>query len=267
MTKLLKILYLGDIFGEPGRKAVAQFVPELRKKYDLHLVLANGENAAAGRGISKRLADEIFASGVDFMTSGNHIFHVNEVYAHLNNPDFRVLRPYNYPKDAPGRGVGVVTSSNGIRVGVINIMGRIFMEPGVDLPFDAFDRAHADLTGEADIFVLDMHAEATSEKRAMAWHADGKVQLMVGTHTHVPTADEEIFPEGMAYITDLGMCGPYDSVIGMDKTIVMRKMRTNLSAKFEVAHGDVRLCGVICHIDVSTKKAILIERVCERVLS
>jgi len=260
----LNILYIGDIFGEPGRRAVKHFVPKLKEQHDLHLVLANCENAANGRGISKRLVEELLKSGVDFFTSGNHIFAVRDIYPYLNQPESRLLRPYNMSKNSPGKGIGVVTASNGIRVGVINIMGRLFMDPGVDLPFDAVDRAILDLQQEADILVLDMHAETTSEKRAMGWHVDGRVQLNVGTHTHVQTADEEILPNGTAYITDLGMCGPYDSVIGMDKNIILKRFRTALPEKFDIGTNDIRLCGVICEIDVGKKKAVSIKRVCER---
>lgn len=264
MPTTIKILFLGDIFGEPGRNAVKHFVPKLRDTHGLDLVLANCENAAQGRGITVKQVDELLRAGVDFMTSGNHIFHVNEIYQYLNQADTKVLRPYNFSRQAPGKGVGVVSAKNGTRVGVINLMGRVFMEPAVDLPFDAVESALLDLQGEAEIIVMDFHAETTAEKRAMGWNLDGRVQLLVGTHTHVQTADEEILPEGCGYITDLGMCGPYDSVIGMSKEPILKKFRTTLPKKFEVAVNDVRLCGVICEIDVSKKRAVKIERVCER---
>lgn len=263
-TSLIKILFLGDVFGEPGRRAVKHFVPLLREKHGLDLVLANCENAANGRGISKRLADELCNAGVDFMTSGNHVYYVHDSYPYLNEVGCKVLRPYNFSSSSPGRGIGIVESRRGVRVGVVNLMGRIFMEPGVDLPFDSFDRAYLELKSECDLIVLDMHAETTSEKRAMGWYVDGRAHFVVGTHTHVQTADEEILPGGTGYITDLGMCGPYDSVIGMKKDVVMRKMRSQLPGKFEVAEGDVRLCGAICTIDVSRRRAVAIERVCER---
>ncbi len=264
MANSLKLLFLGDIFGEPGRKIVLQKVPELIKSKNLDLVLANCENAAKGRGISSRLADELLKCGIDLMTSGNHIYHVDEIFSYLNQKDSRILRPYNFAQSTPGRGAAVVKSRNGVNVGVINIQGRVFMEPGVDLPFDAIDRAILDIQGESDIIVVDMHAETTAEKRAMGWHLDGRAQLLVGTHTHVQTADEEILPLGMGYITDLGMCGPYNSVIGMDKDIILKKFRTTMPKKFEVGSGDERLCGVICEIDVAKKRAVKIERVCER---
>ena len=260
----LRLLFLGDIFGEPGRRAVETFVPILREELQLDLVLANCENAAKGRGISKRLAAEIQRSGVDFMTSGNHVYGVFDSWNFLNESDCPVLRPYNFHSSSPGRGVGVVTAKNGVKVGVANLMGRIFMEPGVDLPFQAFDQAYLELQNECDVMVLDFHAETTSEKRAMGWHVDGRVQLMVGTHTHVQTADEEILPQGTAYITDLGMCGPYDSVIGMKKEVILKRFRNQLPGRFDVASGDVRLCGVFCEIDVAKKRAVKIERICKR---
>lgn len=263
-VQILKLLFLGDIFGEPGRRAVKNFVPRMREDLNLDLVLANCENAAAGRGISEKLARELTNAGVDFMTSGNHVYGVRDSLPFFSSPDCPVLRPYNYSSSSPGRGSGVVTAKNGVRVGVINIMGEIFMNPTVNLPFDSFDEALRGIKDDADVVVLDFHAETTSEKRAMGWYVDGKVSLMVGTHTHVQTADEEILPEGTAYITDLGMTGPYDSVIGMKKEVVLRKMRCQIPAKFEVATGDVRLCGVICEIDMEKKRAVRIERVMER---
>lgn len=264
MAGLSKILFLGDIFGEPGRRAVSTLVPAMKRERGIDLVIANAENMAAGRGITRKLADDMLSAGVDLMTSGNHIFHVRESYSYLNDPQCKVLRPYNFTKNSPGRGIAVVTSGSGLRVGVINIMGRIFMEPAVNLPFDAVDEAIVTLKGDCDFMVLDMHAEATSEKRAMGWHCDGRVLAVVGTHTHVQTADEEILPGGTAYISDLGMCGPYDSVIGMKKENILRRFRTTLPEKFEPAMGDVRFCGAICTIDTDRGRAVAIERVCER---
>lgn len=259
---MIKILFLGDVFGQPGRTAIKTLLPELKGQHQPDLVIANCENAANGRGISKRLVPELLDSGIDFMTSGNHIFHVEDIYPYLNDPHSKILRPYNVSKNAPGRGVAVVETKSGVRVGVINILGNVFMDLRVDLPFDAVDRAIMELKGEADILVVDMHAETTSEKRAMGWFLDGRVQMVVGTHTHVQTADEEILPEGTAYITDLGMCGPHRSVIGMDKDIVLHKFRTGLPKKFEVGTEDSRVCGVVCEIDVDQKKAVSIKRIC-----
>lgn len=264
-SRTLTILYFGDVFGDPGRTGLRRILPDLLQEFKPDVVFANCENAARGRGVSPRLVKELTDSGVDFMTSGNHIFAVGEIYPYLNSPECRVLRPYNLSRNAPGKGVAVVEARNGTRVGLINIMGRVFMEPGVNLPFDAVDQAILELQGEADCLVLDMHAETTSEKRAMAWHVDGRVHLTVGTHTHVQTADEEVMPGGMAYITDLGMCGPYDSVIGMDKNIILKRFRTALPQKFEIGEGDVRVCGIVCRIDLDAKKAISIERIQKRI--
>lgn len=261
MSQILKILFLGDIFGEPGRRILTERLPALREKLGPDLVIANCENAANGKGISTKLVREILNAGVDFMTGGNHIFRVDEVYAYLNDPESKIVRACNFPQNSPGRGFAVVNTQSGVRVGVISVMGQKFMDVPVDLPFDAIDRALERLKDQSDINIIDIHAEVTSEKRALGWHLDGRVQLIVGTHTHVQTADEEILPNGSAYITDLGMCGPFDSVIGMQKEIILKRIRLALPEKFEVAKGDVRINGVICEIDVEKKRATKIERI------
>lgn len=264
ISHTLKILFLGDVFGAPGRDVVRYFLPQIKSQENIDLAFANVENIANGKGISKRLVLEMIDSGVDFMTSGNHVYDVHDSLSYFAEPHCKVIRPYNLPQGSPGKGYGVVQAKNGTRVGVLNLMGRIFMDKGVNMPFDAFDDAYQILKHESDILLVDFHAETTSEKRALGWYANGKAQLVVGTHTHVPTADEEILNKGTAYISDLGMCGPYDSVIGMEKEAVIYKMRTNLYTKFEVAKNDVRLCGVICTIDTNTKKALSIERICRK---
>lgn len=261
MSDVVKLIFLGDIFGKQARSFLVEAVPELRKEYGADLVLANCENAAAGRGISKKVVQELFKAEIDFMTSGNHIFDCADGFEDLQSRDPKILRPYNFTSASPGSGVGVVETKTGVKVGVINLMGRVFMEPGVDLPFDAFDRAYQEIAYQSDIQVLDFHAETTSEKKAMGWYADGKVQLVVGTHTHVQTADEEVLPGGTAYITDLGMCGPHDSVIGMKKESVIKRMRTQIPVRFEPAEEDIRLHGIFCEIDVKRKRAIRIERI------
>lgn len=232
----------------------------MREEYALDLVLANCENAANGRGVSKRVIDELLKCNIDFMTSGNHIFDASDGFEYLQNPNSKIIRPYNFAQGSPGRGVGVV-EVQGVRVGVMNLMGRLFMEPGVNLPFEAFDEAYRELKADSDIILLDFHAETTSEKKAMGWYVDGKIQLMVGTHTHVPTADECILPHGTGYVTDLGMCGPHDSVIGMDKNIVVKRLRTGIPQRMEPAEGDARLQGIYCEIDVAKKRAVKIERI------
>ncbi|MBI2340653.1 MAG: TIGR00282 family metallophosphoesterase [Deltaproteobacteria bacterium] len=263
---MLKVLFIGDIFGKPGRHAVREVVPRLRREHALDLVIGNGENAAEGRGVSVRLAKELFESSVDFLTSGNHIWHSHDIYPYLNEPGCRLIRPANFPSEAPGKGWGIVETKKGGRVAVINIIGQIFMPQQADYPLQALDRVLDEVDNEADAVIVDMHAEATSEKRAMGWHADGRVQACVGTHTHVQTSDEEILPGGCAYITDLGMTGPYHSVIGQEKEAVLKRFRTTLPVKkFEVASGDVRLCGAIIEIDETAKRAVSIKRVCERI--
>ncbi|MBU0505374.1 MAG: TIGR00282 family metallophosphoesterase [bacterium] len=265
-TNTVTILFLGDIFGEPGRRGLQEVLPKLKQAYQPDAIFVNCENAANGRGISYRLVKEILDTGVDFMTSGNHIYQVKDIYNYLDDPQCKIIRPYNFPRNSPGRGLDVFTTSSGVRIGLINLMGNLFMQAPVDSPFTTIDQALLELQSETDIIVVDFHAEATSEKRALAWHLDGKIQLLVGTHTHVMTADEDILPEGMAFITDLGMCGPFDSVIGMDKNIVLKKFRTLLPNRFDVAKDDIRVNGIVCEIDVQTKKAVSINRIQEKVL-
>src|SRR3990167_8512628 len=222
----IRILFIGDIFGKPGRHAVREVVPRLRREHSLDLVIGNGENAAEGRGISVRLAKELFESSVDFLTSGNHIWHSHDIYPYMNEAGCRLIRPANLPATAPGKGWGIAETKKGVRVAVINISGQIFMPQQADSPLNALDRVLDEVHDEADVLIVDMHAEATSEKRAMGWYADGRIQVCVGSHTHVQTADEEILPKGCAYIADLGMTGPYNSVIGQEKEAVLKRFRT-----------------------------------------
>jgi len=260
---MFRILFIGDIFGEPGRLAVKTLLPELRQKHKIDMVVANCENTANGRGINKKQAQELLSMPIEAMTSGNHIWHASDIYPFLNEQNSRVLRPANLPQSAPGRGA-VIVEVRGLRVAVFNIMGQVFMNPPTDNPFDCVDRLIDRYRDESDLMLLDMHAETTSEKRAMGWHVDGVIQAVVGTHTHVQTADEQILTKGTAYITDLGMTGPQDSVIGMKKESVLHRQRTTLPVKFEVAEGDVRLHGAIVDIDERSKKALNIVRVMEK---
>ncbi|MCP5464349.1 MAG: TIGR00282 family metallophosphoesterase [Deltaproteobacteria bacterium] len=264
MAETVKLICLGDIFGAPGRQALKDRLKDLRAEHKADLVIANCENAANGRGITTKFVKELTNAGVDFFTSGNHVFGVAEIFSYLNEADTKVIRPYNMSNSSPGKGLGVVETSSGVKVGVLNLMGRIFMEPGVDLPFDAADQALMELNSLADFVIVDMHAETTAEKRAMGWHLDGRVALVFGTHTHVQTADEEILPGGTGFITDLGMCGPYDSVIGTQKEIILKRFRTGLPQRFEVASGDVRVCGIVCEIDVRLKRCKSIVRINEK---
>jgi len=240
---------------------VKETLPGLVAEHAVDLVLANGENAAAGVGITPALVDELLAAGIAVLTSGNHIFDKKEIIPYLKeHPDACLLRPANYPPPVPGRGLYIGKTKLGIDYAVLNAQGRIFM-PTLDCPFRAVDALLASIPPAVKVRVLDLHAEATSEKLAMGWYLDGRVTAIVGTHTHVPTADESVLPRGTAYITDLGMTGPYDSVIGMDKEAVLRKFLTQMPARYEVGKNDVRLAAVLIEADPDTGRALSIRRV------
>jgi len=257
----VKILYIGDIFGRPGRTILKQSLPGLLSEYAPDLILANGENAAAGFGITPGLVEELLGLGIAVLTTGNHIWDKKEIYPYLaEHADGPLLRPANYPPQVPGRGLYVGRTRAGLEYAVINLQGRVFMPP-IDCPFRTVDTLLESIPESVKIRIVDMHAEATSEKLAMGWHLNGRVTAMVGTHTHVPTADETILPGGTAYITDLGMTGPFESVIGVDKNTVIRKFLSQLPERFDVAKGDVRLCGVVVEADAQTGRAVSIERV------
>lgn len=257
----MKILYIGDIFGQPGRRIVKEKLPLLLEEYSPDLVLANGENAAAGFGITPALVEEILDLGIVVLTSGNHIWDKKEILPYLaEHTDGRLLRPANYPPRAPGHGIYVSKTRSGIDYAVMNIQGRVFM-PTIDCPFRCADELLKNIPAEVKIKILDMHAEATSEKQAMGWYLDGRMTAVLGTHTHIPTADEAVLPQGTAYITDVGMSGPYDSVIGVDKNAVIKKFLDQIPARFEVAKGDPRLAAVIVEADEKTGHAISIQRI------
>ena len=243
--------------GRPGRQALAHAIPVLRKQFGADFVVANGENAAGGSGLSPTTLNKMLSYGADVVTTGDHIFRNKEYPGVIN--ELRVLRPANYPKSADGKGWGLYTTANGTRIVVINLMGRIFMEP-LRCPFELADEILPGAASQARIILLDMHAEATSEKVAMGWYLDGKVSAVVGTHTHIQTADERVLPGGTAYITDLGMTGPYDSILGRVKAPVLRKFRTAMPSRFDVAEGDPRACGAVVCIDSGTGRATSIER-------
>jgi 2',3'-cyclic-nucleotide 2'-phosphodiesterase len=260
----MKILYIGDIFGQPGRRIVKEKLPLLVDEYSPDLVLANAENAAAGFGITPALVEEILDLGIVVLTSGNHIWDKKEILKYLaEHTDGRLLRPANYPPGAPGHGLYLGKTRGGIDYAVMNIQGRVFM-PTIDCPFRCADHLLKSIPAEIKIRILDMHAEATSEKQAMGWYLDGRVTAVLGTHTHVPTADEAVLPQGTAYITDLGMSGPYDSVIGVDKGAVIKKFLDQIPARFEVAKGDPRLAAVLIEADAGTGRAISIQRIMRR---
>ena len=253
----MRLLLIGDVNGRAGRRAVETLVPRLRTERAIDFAVANVENAADGFGITPPLCEKILGAGLDCLTSGNHIWDREEIVPYLPREP-RLLRPLNYPRDAPGEGL-YLGEAAGRAVAVINLMGRVFMPP-CDNPFAVVDAALARLDGRAPIIIVDMHAEATSEKVAMGWHLDGRVTAVVGTHTHVQTADEGVLPGGTAYITDLGMSGAYDSVIGIDKEQALRRFRTGLPVRFNAARRQARLCGVIIDVEDATGRATGIER-------
>lgn len=258
----MNILFIGDIVGEPGRKAVKTMVPKIKKKHGVEFVIGNGENLAGGSGIMPHLADELFECGVDVMTSGDHIWKRKEIIERLDS-DARILRPANYPKQDPGSGSTIVRSESGIDVGVINIIGRVFMQ-AVECPFRVVKEEIGRMKDRARVIIVDIHAEATSEKMALGWYLDGLVSAVIGTHTHVQTADEKILPNGTAFISDAGMTGPFDSVIGRKKEQILERFITQMPVKFEMADGDVQLHGVIIDIDDKTGKADSIKRIQEK---
>jgi metallophosphoesterase (TIGR00282 family) len=255
----MRLLFVGDVVGRPGRRAVAQWLPALRRDLRADFVVVNGENSAGGFGITPETFNDITAAGADVVTGGNHIWHTREAPALLDGEP-RLLRPANYPAGAPGRGAAVFPSAAGPRVGVLNLEGRVFMQPLLS-PFDYGREAAERLRAETRVIFVDFHAEATSEKAALAWHLDGRVSAVVGTHTHVQTADERVLPQGTAFITDAGMTGPRDSIIGMSSQTVLPRFLSLLPARFEVAAGPAQLNGVLVEIDPDSGRALRIERV------
>jgi metallophosphoesterase (TIGR00282 family) len=255
---MTRLLFIGDIVGKPGRELVRRSLPALVAQHRIDLVIANGENAAAGFGITPELADDFFAYGVHVITGGNHSWDKREIYPYMAGHP-RLLRPANFPDGTPGHGRVVVTASNNVSVAVINAMGRVFMT-ALDDPFAGMLREIEAVSREARIIFVDFHAEATSEKVAMGWHLDGRVTAVVGTHTHVPTADARILPQGTAYITDVGMTGPHDSVIGVERHAVVQRFLTALPQRFETARENPRLNAVIVDADEATGRALAIER-------
>ena len=255
---LLSILYFGDIVGSPGREAVAAALPGLRSEFDPDLVLANIENATHGRGVLKRHYDELKAAGIDAFSSGDHIWKFKEFINDIGRPELQLVRPANYPQ-APGKRF-LDLNIKGKRVRLINLLGRTFMGGNVDSPFLTFDAIAKELPA-ADLILVDFHAEATSEKRALAEYIGGRAQLIVGTHTHVPTADAQILPNGAAFISDLGMCGPTDSSLGAEKNEAMRGFLTGLPWHYNLAEGECELGAIYAEIDFETKTAQRIEHI------
>jgi metallophosphoesterase (TIGR00282 family) len=254
----VKLLFIGDIFGKVGRDLVRLAIPRLVERHDIDLVIANGENSAGGFGITREIGEELFGAGVDVMTSGNHVWDKKEALTYLPLEP-RVLRPLNYPAGVPGGGSYVARTSSGDEVGIVNLMGRVFMV-SIDDPFAVGRREVERLRARTPVVFVDFHAEATSEKIAMGWHLDGVATAVVGTHTHVQTADEQVLPGGTAYITDVGMTGPHDGIIGVEREPALTRFLNALPARFESASGSPRLHGVVVDLDAATGRATSIER-------
>ena len=256
----MNILILGDVVARPGRTVLSEKLTALQQELAIDFTIVNVENAAGGFGVTKKIIDQFLGQNIDVMTSGNHIWDKKEALEFIDGVP-ELLRPANYPANTPGRGWIVKQTSNDLRIGVINVMGQAFMHPVLDSPFSCVDDLLERHGHEADIVIVDFHAETTSEKVAMGWHLDGRVAAVVGTHTHIPTADERVLPSGTAYITDLGMCGCYDSVIGSDTTAVLNRMVGKMQSRLEPAMGSASLCGIHVEVDDSTGLAISIQRV------
>jgi hypothetical protein len=254
----MRILFIGDIFGRPGRDIVRQAIPALVERESLDFVIANVENSAAGFGVTGDIADTILGYGVDAMTTGNHVWDKKEVFEYIPGQP-KLLRPANFPAGVPGRGSYLGRTRTGEPIGVVNVMGRVFMQP-LDDPFAVVLKEIDRLRAKARVVIVDFHAEATSEKIAMGWHLDGRATAVFGTHTHVQTADERILPKGTAYLTDVGMTGPHDSIIGVTTEIALTRFVTGLPAKFEAAGGPGRLNAVIVTADQATGRATKVER-------
>ena len=258
---MLRLLFLGDIIGEPGRRAVIEMVPKLRQEWRVDFVIVNGENAAAGRGITGRITIDLLRAGVAVITTGDHIWDQKEVNSYIDSEP-RLLRPINYPAGTPGKGSIVLETAKG-KVGVINVQGRTFMQPSLENPFRHIEEEVTRMRAETHLIFVDVHAETTSEKIALGRFLDGKVSAVAGTHTHVQTADEQIFPGGTAFICDVGMCGPNESILGREIHPIIQRFMTSMPTSFPVAKGGVTLHGILVDIDTVSGKATSIRRVIE----
>jgi metallophosphoesterase (TIGR00282 family) len=255
----MKILFIGDIVGKPGRRAVRELMPGIINGHQIDLVIANGENAAGGFGITKDVMEELFENNIHVLTTGNHIWDKKEAEEFIGAYE-NLLRPANYPPGVPGHGHTLITDASGNKVGVISLMGRVFMRP-IDCPFRTAEAEIEKIQSSTKVIIVDMHAEATSEKQAMGWFLDGRVSAVIGTHTHVQTADNRILAKGTAYITDAGMTGPFESVIGVQKESVVERFLTGMPGRFDVAKRDIHLQGVVVDVDDKTGKSRSIERI------
>ena len=260
----MKLLFVGDVFGSPGRRVVREHLPHLIHERQVDLVIVNGENAAGGFGLTPPIAEDLFDLGAHVLTTGNHIWDKREIIDYLGSVPAesherprRIIRPANYPQGTPGHGIYEGALPSGVAYAVLNLQGRVFM-PAIDDPFRTADRLLAAV--KAKVILVDIHAEATSEKMALGWYLDGRVTAVLGTHTHVPTADERVLPNGTAYQTDVGMSGPYESVIGVEKELVLQRFLTAMPGKFEPARGDARLCALLIECDPMTGRATQVQR-------
>ena len=254
----MRILFVGDVVGKPGRRLLGEVLPGLRRERGLDFVVVNGENAAGGAGLTPAVAEELFALGVDVVTLGNHAWDKRELAAAIDRFP-RLLRPANYPPGVPGRGGLVVAARNGVPVGVVNAMGRVFAGVHLDCPFRSVERELGEMAGRASVVLVDFHAEATSEKVSMGWFLDGRVSAVVGTHTHVQTADATVLPGGTAYITDVGMTGPWVSTLGVERGQALERFLTQMPVRLEVASGPRQFNGVLIDVDQATGRASAIE--------
>lgn len=254
----MRILFVGDVVGSSGRQMIQDYVPKLKKKYSPTVTIINGENAAGGRGITEKIYRSFLEAGAQAVTLGNHAWDNREIFEFIDNAKY-LVRPANFPEGTPGKGL-VFLNCNGIEVAIINLQGRTFLPP-LDCPFKKVDDLIAQAKKRTSIIFIDFHAEATSEKQALGWYVDGRATAVVGTHTHVQTADNRILPNGTAYITDVGMTGPYDGILGMERGAVLKKFLTALPVRFEVAEGRTQLSAVLIDVNPSTGKASRIERI------
>ena len=256
---MLKLLFIGDIVGRPGRDIVMEKVPRLKREMNLDFIVANGENAAAGAGITGSIAKSLLDAGIDAITLGDHVWDQRGWENEIREIE-RVCRPANLPASCPGEDHLVITA-RGFRLGIFTVLGRTFMGMKAEDPFQASDRMIEKLKGQCDAIFVEIHAEATSEKQALGWYLDGRVTAVLGTHTHIPTADERVLPNGTAFQTDVGMSGPYDSVIGVEKELVLHRFLTGLPGKFEAAKGNPKMCAALIECDSSTGRATAIQRI------
>jgi metallophosphoesterase (TIGR00282 family) len=256
---VLRILAVGDIVGRPGRKILSEMLPRIKREHKIDFCIANGENAATGNGITSKITKDLYNYGVDAITLGNHTWAKKEIYNFIDDDEF-IVRPANFSDKFPGRGSTIVYKGSS-RIGIVNICGRVYIENELDCPFKAVDKELEELKKETDLIIVDFHAETTSEKIAMGWYLDGRVSVMFGTHNHVQTADERILPNGTGFITDIGMTGPYNSVLGIDKDVIIKRFTSEETTKFRIADGDIQFNGAVFDIDEASCKCTAIEKV------